>query len=186
MKIKLITFIPVMIFIIGIISAVGISVTDKNIDLSKEQRSALITISLDNYNYTDTELNGTYQRCLFKEDCHNEIFEICTYNEISENYCYDLITEVCEEIKGKIICHNEISLECIEENHEVKPICHNETKKLCNNIISLCSGYLNTTEITLDTWENNTIKNIADAEINRDNIPVEVNKGGTTITSVFG
>ncbi len=82
---------------------------------------------------------------------------------LNKKNCVDSIVEVCDL-----------------PNQAEEEVCENVTLTKCYNVINSCSNYI-TNESLLDEWEENKIGRIANVTIQRNNIPVKVREGVSTI-----
>lgn len=92
------------ILLVGTITA-GISLNNRDLSLSKEQKSNLESINLKSYNTIDYELNGKFQRCLSKEICSERIVEVCDWDEeFLVRVCNETLVNDCKSVINK--CSN--------------------------------------------------------------------------------
>ena len=89
--------------LVGSITAIGITLNNRDLSLTREQKTSLESINLADYSTTDYLLNGNYSRCLNKEVCQVEQVEFCDGNwddKINDTIyeCYDIPVTKCRNV----------------------------------------------------------------------------------------
>jgi len=60
------------------------SIDNKNTEVSKAYKTALESINLSNYDYTDLEQDGLYKRCLYKENAINTCSQWISQDQLDD------------------------------------------------------------------------------------------------------
>jgi len=96
MKKQIIVTVSAILLMVVLVTAVTIA--NRNTEVSKPYKTALESINLSTYEYTDYEQDGLYQRCLHKKDAINT----CS-GWIDENQLNDWETQRIEGIANATI-----------------------------------------------------------------------------------
>ena len=82
------------------VAGIGMKAIDKDLEMSREYRDALVSINLSSYDYEDTERDGLYQRCLYKKDS----IDACSdFTNISEKSLDEWEEEIMKEVANATI-----------------------------------------------------------------------------------
>lgn len=163
---KIIITIILGMFLISLATAGIILSINKDITLTEEQKDALSSIELNNYNVIDYQLGAEeIERCLNKEKCWEELYEI--YDEKTDQMI-NISIEVCESALNTCKRFKTYYEDCLEYN-EIECISPNKIYYTEQETINI-----------LDNWEKERLKLIASATISRENIQREIIREGVT------